>query len=819
MIRNSIFLLTFLFFLGSIISSFAQDMAGYSKQEIKDLSSKVEDQIQFLEYFLNTLGGHDTPNRDKDVIIRESYLKIFRDGKVQVEDDLLVDRKVITNKDITAYLKDVDFFFNDAAFKFKIREIKPFVRDNGELSFLVSMDRTLTAIGLNHEGITNTRPRFVEVNVDKRSNELKIASIYTTKLSRDQELEEWWGSLSYTWESYFRSKIGLSEEDSITLDHLYTISSIDSINLAGNQFVLDLDPIEALRELKYLDISNTNVVGLNPISNVTFLTYLNIANTPTQDIQFIKYSDRLEHLVISDTKIHDISELGNLRMLHTLEAVNTPIMGFDVLNSFASLRSLNLRHTGFNNIENINELVNLTTLDISNNFLINFEMLADLTNLENINLEETNIVDLSPLSGHEKLKMVNINLTEVSDLNPLNNKITLQRVYADRTRISEMDADEFSRKNRRVLLIHHAENLQTWWDGLPDSWKEVLIIQNPALSKTIPLVEDLSYTVGLDSLNLSGSQITSLGPVLKFRKISCLNFDDTQIQDLIPLSEIKTLTSISGKNTKVKTLQPLANLTLLTYLNFTNAPVDGIISLKDLPELTYLNVDKAMINVQEVPEFLAANSKINIIYRSGSLQLWWDMLTDTWRRTIAGNFIQNYDPDQDTETLHIWTASPALKIEKVSISNLEPLVIFNNLRKLEVVDVPLTDISALAGMSLLQELKLSQAPVGNISPLSGLDKLEVLDLSNTGVEDLRPISNLTNLTHLNLSGTNIKLLRGMEGLRNIRELDIANTNVKSLKPIMNMVEIQRLICFNTRLNKRAVDAFRVAFPNCEVRFY
>ncbi|MFD2200624.1 leucine-rich repeat domain-containing protein [Shivajiella indica] len=819
MIRNSIFLSLFLFFLGLNRISYGQDMAGYSKQEIKDLSTKVEDQIQFLEYFLNTLGSHETPNRDKDVIIRESYQKIFRDGKVQVEDDLLLDRKVITNKDITAYLKDVDFFFNDAAFKFKIREIKPFVRDNGELSFLVSMDRTLTAIGLNHEGITNTKPRFVEVNVDKRSNELKIASIYTTKLSRDQELEEWWGSLSYTWESYFRSKIGLSEEDSITLDHLYKISSIDSINLSGNEFVLDLAPIEALRDLKYIDISNTKIEELNPISNVTFLSYLNISNTPTKDIQFIKYADRLEHLVISETPIYDISELGNLKQLHTLEASNTPIMGFDVLNSFEALRSLNLHHSGFNNIENINQLDKLSHLDISNNFLINFEMLADLKNLESINLEETNIVDLSSLSALENLKMVNINVTEVSDLSPLNDKLALQRVYADRTRISETDADEFSRRNRRVLLIHHAENLQTWWDALPESWKEILVKQNPALSRSIPLVEDLSYTVGLDSLDLSGSSINSLGPVLKFRKISKLNFDDTQVQDLIPLSEIKTLTSISGKNTQVKTLQPLANLMGLTYLNFANTPVDGISYLKGLPELTYLNVDKAFINIQEIPEFLEANPQVNIIYRSDSLKLWWDMLTDTWRRTIAGNFIQNYDPEQDAETLHRWTANSSLKIEKASISNLEPIIIFNNLRKLEVVDVPLTDITALAGMDLLEELKLSQAPVSDISPLAGLVNLKVLDLSNTGVEDLRPLSNLVNVTHLNLSGTNIKLLRGLEGLREIKELDIANTNVKSLKPIMNMVYIQRLICFNTRLNKKAVDSFRGVYPNCEVRFY
>lgn len=818
MIKNkSLFFIFVLPLLGFFQISSAQDMAGYSKQEIKELTTQVEDQIRFLEYFLNTLGSQDTPARDKDVIIRESYKKIFRDEKVQVEDDLLLDRKVITNKDVTAYMKDIEFFFRDANFKFKVREIKPFQRDNGELSFIVSMDRTLTATGLDQEKISNTKPRFVEVNVDKRSNELKIASMYTTKLSRDKELEEWWGTLSYTWESYFRKKVGLAEEDSVSLDDLYKISIIDSINMAGNQFVIDLDAIEALRELKYIDISNTNIEDLSPISNVTFLTYLNIANTPAEDIQFIKFSDRLTHLNISGTRVTDIGELGNLNQLHTLEAVGTPIESFGVLNSFGALRHLNLRQSGFNNVENINELENLQFLDISSNFLINFEMLSELKNLEQVVLMETNFVDLSPLAGHEKLRMVNINQTEVADLSPLNDKFSLQRVYADQTRVSEENADEFARRNRRVLLIHQVENLQIWWNDLSDAWKMVLAYINPELDKPIPSIEDISNTVGLDSLNLSGSMIGSLGPVLKFRKVNYLNFDNTPIQDLSPLSEIRTLSSISGKNSSVSNLQPLTNLTGLVHLDFENAPVQSILPLQALPRLAYLNVDRSRVEEEEIPEFLMSNPEVNIIYRSEALTLWWERLSDTWRQVILEQFDGTVQPD--SEALHRWTASPVMRVERASIPNLDPLLIFSNLRKLEVIDVPLTDISAVGGLSLLEELKISQAPVNEIEAIALLSRLKVLDLSYTGIDDLRTISGLSNLEVLNVSGTNIRVLRGLETLRNLKDLDIASTNVRSLRPIQGLAQIEKLTCFNTRLNRRAVDAFRKLNPQAEVRFY
>jgi hypothetical protein len=182
MIRTKqIAVLGLLFFFS--LSLRAQSIKGYSKDQLDELSSKVEDQVRFLEYLLNTIGNTQTPARDKDVIIRESYLKIFRDAKVQIEDDLLQDRKVITNKDVTAYLRDIEFFYKNVEFKFKIREVKPGQKENGEVFFLASIDRTLTADGLRGEKISDTKPRFVEVNLNDKSQELKIVSIYTTKVS------------------------------------------------------------------------------------------------------------------------------------------------------------------------------------------------------------------------------------------------------------------------------------------------------------------------------------------------------------------------------------------------------------------------------------------------------------------------------------------------------------------------------------------------------------------------------------------------------------------------------------------------------------
>lgn len=818
MIKNKHIILFLVLILAHSLPVFSQQAIGdYSKQEVKELGQKVEDQVQFLEFFFNTVGSKDTPARDKDVIIRESYKKIFRDDKVQVEDDLLLDRKVITNKDITAYLKDIEFFFKDANFKFRVREVKPFLRDNDELSFIVTLDRTIVATGLNQETISNTKERFIEVNVDKKSNELKIASIYTTKLSRDQELQEWWSSLPDTWASYFKSNIGLDDCDSVDIEQLYKISSLDSINLSGNQYVMDLVPIEALRELKYLDISYTQIQELNPISNITFLTHLNISNTITKDIQFIKYSDKLTYLDISNTLIIDISELENLKSLTTLKAVETPIISFDVLNSFESLRFLNLKGNGFNNLSNIEELNQLVELDLSSNYLINFEFLAQLEGLESINLQETNIVDMTPLKDLPNLKVVNINQTEVSDLNPLDKIPTLNKIYADRTRIQEWEADEFTRRNKSVLLIHHIENLQTWWNGLTQPWKDVFVKINPVLDQTEPSIEAISSLIGLDSLDLSGSSVLNLGPVLKFKKIVSLYFDNTGITDLSPLADIKTLVKITGRNSKIISLQPLASLANLESVDLRNSPVFSISPLIELTNLKYLNVDHAMIATEEVVNAVFANQNLNVIFRSVELEGWWSSLDETWKGIFMSEFGTLDEPN--IEQLHVLTTFTKLNIESRPISHFKHLEVFINLRDLSIYDVPVTDFSDLHHLDLIENLKISKSPFSDLEVISKLRKLTRLDLSDTGIDDLRPLSVHPQLKSLNTSGTNIKSIRGLDSLYDLEELDIANTNVRSLNPIQGLVNMKKLSCFNTKISKKGVDNFKKLNPECDVRFY
>ncbi|MEP0711051.1 MAG: leucine-rich repeat domain-containing protein, partial [Algoriphagus sp.] len=666
MIRTKTIFLGLLLFSLSF-SGIAQTIKGYTQAEIDDYSSKVEDQVRFLEYLLNTIGSAETQPRDKDVVIRESYLKIFRDGEVQVEDDLLLDRKVVTNKNVTAYLKDIEFFYKNVNFKFKIREIKPHQKDNGDVYFTASLDRTITATGINNEKVNNTKPRFIEVNLDSKTQELKIASVYTTKVSRDEELTEWWSVLDPHWKSYFRERFALSAYDSIGVEQLYKFVEVDSLDISGRDSLLNLDPMEAMRNLKYVNLSNTQITELGPISNVTFLEYLDVSNTPTADIQFIKYSDRLKHLDISNTQITNISELVNLKSIRSLRIEKTPILSFAVLNEFDSLKSLYIAQSGFNNTENIKELSKLEELDLSNNYLINFSQLADLTALKQLNLSGTNIQDLTPLKDLNQLEVLDITGTEVSDISALNKKASLSKVLADETKLTVLAADNFIRNNPKVLLIHHVKDLESWWAGLSEAWKASLKKANPRITSDQPNVEILTNTIGLEELDLSGAGIESLNPITRFVKLEKVDFSDNPITELVSLSEVKTLTEITGKNSQVKDISPLKSNEALLNLNLDGSPVSSILDVLSLPNLTYLNVNGSEIFTEEVPEIVIQKPSLTIVYRTDELAAWWEGLSDDWRDIFRKQFSLPADPT--TEELHAMAQKASLTFERTPIDD------------------------------------------------------------------------------------------------------------------------------------------------------
>jgi hypothetical protein len=196
----------------AITTGFGQQLANHMPlSEVEAHKEKIRDLVDFLEFALNTIGNSSTPTRDKNIIINQSYLKLFEHAKVQIEDDLNEERDMITRKDVQAYLSDIDFFFKHVEFSFNVEDISHYVNDNDEVYFLVSMTRNLKGITIENDSINSMMIRYLEVNYNEEAGDLKIASIYSNRLSVEQELKNWWENLPYPWTDIFYNELGLKD--------------------------------------------------------------------------------------------------------------------------------------------------------------------------------------------------------------------------------------------------------------------------------------------------------------------------------------------------------------------------------------------------------------------------------------------------------------------------------------------------------------------------------------------------------------------------------------------------------------------------------
>src|SRR5690606_26833818 len=137
-------------------------------------------------------------------------------------------------------------------------------------------------------------PRYIEINFDPKDQDLKIVSIYTNEYDETGALQTWWNQLSFEWQSIFQKRLNIT--DSVDIGDIKNIASIESLDLGGNDFIQNVEPLTQLAGLRVLNLSNTNITDISPIRNLTELVDLNLANVQLDDITPLKYADKLVSL-------------------------------------------------------------------------------------------------------------------------------------------------------------------------------------------------------------------------------------------------------------------------------------------------------------------------------------------------------------------------------------------------------------------------------------------------------------------------------------------------------------------------------------------
>ena len=773
---------------------------------------KVKNMISFLEFMLNTLGSSKTSARDKEVLVTESYTKIFRDSKVQIEDDLAAKRDVITNKDVTAYLKDVDFFFTDVKFEFTIEEIQEGKQTDNNVFYKVKLLRNLSGTTVEGETLNNSMLRYVEVNYNQETQDLKIVSIYTNEFDERAALTYWWNQLSYEWQSILKRKLKLVG-DSVQVADLKRMTAITEIDVTGNVFIKDIEPLAQLYNLKSLNLSKSKVTDLSPIRNLTELTDLNLSGTKTEDITALRYSSKLTNLSISHTAVTDISVLEKMPELQQLDVSGTNLTNFDALHYAEKLQDLNLKASNISDLQSLDSLQNLTTLNLSNTSVVNLSALAVLQNLKVLKLDSNKLADIRVLKNLTGLTELYLNHTLVSDLSSLQGLPNLKRIYCDHTPVTRVVAETFMVSNPAVLVIFDSEDLKSWWVTLTPAWQKIFI--STAKISTNPGKEELAKLTKIDSINVSNTSITDLEPLARLRQLRKIILANTSVSDLAPLQSFMDVTYLDISTTQVGDISVINQFKKLTALRASNTQIKSLNPELLLPKLEVLYADNTGLNDDMVKRFIDTNPGSLVVYKTTKLKQWWTELPDDWKEVFRKQV--GAEPVA-TETLHKLIVGERLRIESKPINDLHSLDEFIRLVDLYISDTEITDLTPLAKHTGLHSLTVSKSPVRNIEALAALDQLETLNLSDTPLEDFRILRGLANLKGLDISGSMIRKLDDFENLPMLERLDCSNTVVRKLDPVSNR-SLLKLTCYNSNVSAKRVAAFKSINPDCKVIYY
>lgn len=869
--RHSI-ILTFLIFSCCIAFQPGNAQVSLSAEGIEGYKKEARQLVSFLEFTFNTIGDPQVPVREKDIIINQSFSKFFKDEEVQIEDDLDENRDVPVNKDVQAYLKDIDFFYKKAVFKFSIEEIEHQVNEKNQLFFKITMNRNLKGITIEGDTVDNNRTRYIEINLNDAEKDLKIASIYTTKLNEKEELRKWWNELSLSWKGIFGGHIilhdtirmddvlwfsdslakfnfliawkmsrdtltymsrdtmylALTDSSQITaamLDRQLTkITARDTLDISGMSEILSLEPLLKLSKLRRIDCSHTFVPSLMPLRNLTQLEYLNCGFTPVDQLEALRYSTKLEELIINGSGIDDLGPAMNFIELKKLSLNQTSVDSLHPVSVLNKLKELELVATKVSSLKPLEKLSQLERLDFSDTKVDDLTPVENLQNIYFLKFEHTGVDNLQPLNNLMNLHFLFMNGTPVSDLSPLNGLPELNKVYCDQSGVTRSEAFRFMEENPQVLVIYESADLVNWWESLSNAWKEIFGDKVEYLNN--PTKEELHEITRIRELNISGNRmINSLEPLASLPMLRDLNCQGTSIRDISPLASLTDIRQLNISDNRIADLDPLRNLLKLEILYFDNTDVTDIDPIMSHEELRNVYCDNTAVPGDQIIGFMKSHQDCLVVYQTEELRTWWEELPDVWRLlaeivSASGDGLSR-EQLQEIANLRILNLDeiPGMGERALEIQSLEHLGKMIFLEELHFANTRISHLDPLRGHQYLHTLVCPNNPIGSLEPLSEVKNLRVLDVQNTPVEELEFLATLNHLKKLNCSGTQIRNLKGLEYLQSLEQLDCYNTDVRRLKRLVDLENLKLIRCYNTRISERRVEKFRDERPDVEVIHY
>jgi len=827
-----------------------QNSPKLSTEEIAAYQNQCKQMMQYLEGTINFLGNPKNLPAKKEIIINDSYLKIFKNDKVQIEDDLDENREVPIRKDVQAYLKDVVFFYKQLKVSFHINSIVPGIDEEGGLYFKLTMNRNLQGITVNNDTVENNLLRYVEINLNAASSGLKIASIYTNKPNENAELRYWWNHLSQAWKNYFGKSIlvydsipmkqilfysdtsmivsvkqkpaisdSVQQNDSTLIDTSDTIyqsdsSIIDTSDSIQTKAADTIQPrltetlylntslltqiVKQLKKSRQIDISdNLNILSLAPMDGLSDLKTLNCAHTLIDDLTPLRTLNKLETLNITGCPVSTLEPLRYVSALREIDAAYTPLRKVGVIANMRYLETLNLGFTQVDSLPSFQQLKNLRTLELSSTPIHAIDSLASLNELVNLNLSRCVLDSFTPLESLKSLQLLSLDSTNFQDVSVLDSLQSLTILQINGTRVSNL-MPLAALANLKYIYCDNSGIKQQEASRFNAAQPHCQVIFNSVkLERWWNELPEEWKSVFRTYTHL-GEPVTKeqLHTLLQVETIDVL--DNHNIHSLKALSFMTQIKKLIVSGTDIHSLNALTSMASLRELEANHTNINSLDPLKKLNNLKSISIENTKIT-NLLP--LINNSNLSVIYVDSSRVKKKNVLAiqrhlPNCLVVYQSGALRSWWNKLGKNWQHIFAKQSELDQTPTN----EQLQRLSDLKKISISNQQqLNNLEVLKVFGGLKELYIDNCRITDISPVFQLKNLEILSIRNSPLSQIEGIEQLGNLKKVDFENTSLENPAPLQNLKRLRSLNIAGTRIKNLRPLAHLFQLEQLYINNTRI--------------------
>ena len=238
-------------------------------------------------------------------------------------------------------------------------------------------------------------------------------------------------------ENAVRISMGWAPWESLTCDVVAGVRAVTHsappwTSAPSDSAILSLVGIQNLTGLRKLVLANNAIDDLSPIANLVRLDTLSVTggNGALSDIRPLEALTNLRYLDLNNAGgIADLSVLSRLSRLTELHIRNNQVVDLRPLTSLVYLRKLNLAANAIVDIGPLSALGHLTWLAVNDNLISDVSPLAGLVDIgDKLWINGNRLTDLSALGGFVGVTWLIANDNDLVDTNGLASMTSLRRV-------------------------------------------------------------------------------------------------------------------------------------------------------------------------------------------------------------------------------------------------------------------------------------------------------------------------------------------------------------------------------------------------------